>query len=235
MRRCARSARSSAPTCSRGSTPSSACCSSSSSSPAARRTRCSPASSSRNSVIGIVQELRARKTLNELAVLNAPKARVVRDGTAEELGVSQVVADELLELQTGRPGRRRRRGRAGDRARDRRVAAHRRGRTRRQARRRRGAVGQLRRRPARATTAPRTSAPSRTRASSPTRPAKFELAPSESAPRHRQGPALAAAHHPARRDPAVHPPASTIGVVARGADRHGRGVVSRWCPPGWCC
>ena len=54
-----------------------------------------------NSAIGIVQELRARKTLNELAVLNAPKARVLRDGTAEELGVSQVVADELLILQPG--------------------------------------------------------------------------------------------------------------------------------------
>jgi cation-transporting P-type ATPase E len=54
-----------------------------------------------NSAIGIIQELRARKTLNELAVLNAPKARVVRDGSTHELGVSQVVADELLVLQPG--------------------------------------------------------------------------------------------------------------------------------------
>jgi cation-transporting ATPase E len=54
-----------------------------------------------NSVIGIVQELRARKTLNELAVLNAPKARVVRDGVPESVGLSQVVADDLLELQPG--------------------------------------------------------------------------------------------------------------------------------------
>jgi cation-transporting ATPase E len=54
-----------------------------------------------NSLIGIVQELRARKTLNQLAVLNAPKARVVRDGQAESVGLSQVVADDLLELQTG--------------------------------------------------------------------------------------------------------------------------------------
>jgi cation-transporting P-type ATPase E len=54
-----------------------------------------------NAVIGIVQELRARKTLNELAVLNAPKARVVRDGVAESVGLSQVVADDLLELQPG--------------------------------------------------------------------------------------------------------------------------------------
>lgn len=54
-----------------------------------------------NSVIGVVQELRARKTLNELALLNAPKARVVRDGVAESIGLSQVVADDLLELQPG--------------------------------------------------------------------------------------------------------------------------------------
>src|SRR5690606_32440901 len=33
-----------------------------------------------NSVIGIVQELRARKALEQLAVLNTPHARVVRDG-----------------------------------------------------------------------------------------------------------------------------------------------------------
>jgi cation-transporting ATPase E len=54
-----------------------------------------------NSIIGIVQELRARKTLNELAVLNAPKARVVRQGEASSVGLSQVVADDLLELQPG--------------------------------------------------------------------------------------------------------------------------------------
>jgi cation-transporting ATPase E len=54
-----------------------------------------------NSLIGIVQELRARRTLNALAWLNAPRARVVRDGTASEVGISQVVADDLLELRAG--------------------------------------------------------------------------------------------------------------------------------------
>jgi cation-transporting ATPase E len=54
-----------------------------------------------NSLIGIVQELRARRTLNELALLNAPKARVIRDGATSEIGVSQVVADDLLDLRTG--------------------------------------------------------------------------------------------------------------------------------------
>ena len=54
-----------------------------------------------NSVIGIAQELKARRTLHKLAVLSAPRARVVRDGRTQEVGTSEVVADEILELQPG--------------------------------------------------------------------------------------------------------------------------------------
>ncbi len=54
-----------------------------------------------NAVIGIVQELRARRTLGQLALLNAPKARVVRDGRSFSVAVGEVVADDLLELQPG--------------------------------------------------------------------------------------------------------------------------------------
>ena len=54
-----------------------------------------------NSIIGTVQELRARRTLTNLAVLSAPGARVVRDGTAPDIDVSGVVADDLLELRPG--------------------------------------------------------------------------------------------------------------------------------------
>ena len=54
-----------------------------------------------NSIIGTVQELRARRTLTNLAVLSAPGARVVRDGTATDIDVSGVVADDLLELRPG--------------------------------------------------------------------------------------------------------------------------------------
>ena len=54
-----------------------------------------------NSVIGIAQEIQARRTLNALAVLSAPQARVRRDGTAAEIGVSGVVQDDLLELAPG--------------------------------------------------------------------------------------------------------------------------------------
>jgi len=54
-----------------------------------------------NSLIGIVQELRAKRTLDQLAVLNAPVARVVRDGDVTEVPVETVVLDDLLELRLG--------------------------------------------------------------------------------------------------------------------------------------
>ena len=54
-----------------------------------------------NSVIGIAQELKARRTLHKLAVLSAPLARVVRDGEARQVGTSEVVADDILELHPG--------------------------------------------------------------------------------------------------------------------------------------
>jgi cation-transporting ATPase E len=54
-----------------------------------------------NALIGIVQEVRAKRTLDSLAVLNAPKARVVRDGTLTDCPVESVVVDDLLELRTG--------------------------------------------------------------------------------------------------------------------------------------
>ena len=54
-----------------------------------------------NSVIGVLQELRARKALRRLAVLSAPRARVRRDGESHEIDVGGVVADDLLELASG--------------------------------------------------------------------------------------------------------------------------------------
>jgi cation-transporting ATPase E len=54
-----------------------------------------------NSVIGVAQELRARRTLHQLELLNAPTATARRDGNDIELAVSGVVADDLLVLKTG--------------------------------------------------------------------------------------------------------------------------------------
>jgi cation-transporting ATPase E len=54
-----------------------------------------------NTAIGVVQEVRAKRTLDRLAVLNAPHATVIRDGLTAVLPVEEVVADDLLELRTG--------------------------------------------------------------------------------------------------------------------------------------
>ncbi len=54
-----------------------------------------------NALIGIVQEVRAKRTLDRLAVLNAPRARVVRDGESREVATNEVVLDDLVELRTG--------------------------------------------------------------------------------------------------------------------------------------
>ena len=54
-----------------------------------------------NSGIGIVQELRARRTLRHLAVLTAPHARVVRDGRVQQCPLEQLVLGDLLVLDAG--------------------------------------------------------------------------------------------------------------------------------------
>jgi cation-transporting ATPase E len=54
-----------------------------------------------NSAIGIVQEVRAKRTLDRLAVLAAPHARVVRGGVAQECAVEAVVLDDIVDLRTG--------------------------------------------------------------------------------------------------------------------------------------
>jgi cation-transporting ATPase E len=54
-----------------------------------------------NTVVGIVQEVRAKRTLDRLEVVNAPRARVVRDGRVGELAVGQVVLDDVLEAAAG--------------------------------------------------------------------------------------------------------------------------------------
>src|SRR5579862_7197359 len=51
-----------------------------------------------NALLGIVQEWRAKVTLDRLAVLSAPQARVVRDGEVRAIDVEDVVLDDLLEI-----------------------------------------------------------------------------------------------------------------------------------------
>lgn len=54
-----------------------------------------------NTVIGVVQEYNAKRTLDRLAVLNAPSARVLRDGRESEIAPERVVLGDLLVLRAG--------------------------------------------------------------------------------------------------------------------------------------
>lgn len=54
-----------------------------------------------NSAIGIVQELRAKRTLDRLELLAAPTAVIVREGRSAEHPVTDIVVDDLIELRPG--------------------------------------------------------------------------------------------------------------------------------------
>ncbi|MFE3289662.1 cation-translocating P-type ATPase [Rhodococcus sp. NPDC059234] len=54
-----------------------------------------------NSAIGIIQEVRAKQTLDKLAIVSAAKPQVRRDGTAVAVAPSEVVLDEIIELGAG--------------------------------------------------------------------------------------------------------------------------------------
>ncbi|KUL37168.1 magnesium-transporting ATPase [Streptomyces sp. NRRL F-4489] len=54
-----------------------------------------------NTGIGIIQELRAKKTLDSLAVVGEARPTVRRDGTATEIPTSEVVLGDVLELGPG--------------------------------------------------------------------------------------------------------------------------------------
>ncbi len=54
-----------------------------------------------NSYIGIRQELNAKKTLDELAVLVAPQAKAIRDGEAVSLRAEEVVPGDVIAIEPG--------------------------------------------------------------------------------------------------------------------------------------
>lgn len=54
-----------------------------------------------NTGIGIIQELRAKKTLDGLAVIGEAKPTVRRDGRAAEISTSEIVLGDLVELGPG--------------------------------------------------------------------------------------------------------------------------------------
>jgi cation-transporting ATPase E len=54
-----------------------------------------------NTLIGTIQEVRAKQSLDRLAVLSAPRAKVVRDGQDLDLAVGEIVLDDVLDLRPG--------------------------------------------------------------------------------------------------------------------------------------
>ncbi len=54
-----------------------------------------------NAVIGVVQEYRAKRSLDRLAVVSAPRTRVLRDSAEVEIPIEDVVLDDLLVLRPG--------------------------------------------------------------------------------------------------------------------------------------
>ncbi|MFF0687950.1 cation-translocating P-type ATPase [Streptomyces albogriseolus] len=54
-----------------------------------------------NTGIGIIQEWRAKKTLDSLALIGEVRPTVRRDGVAAEIGTSEIVLDDLIEIGPG--------------------------------------------------------------------------------------------------------------------------------------
>ncbi|MGV8884976.1 MAG: HAD-IC family P-type ATPase [Microbacteriaceae bacterium] len=54
-----------------------------------------------NSIIGVVQEYRAKRLLDRLAIIDTPSARVLRDGAIQHISVRDIVQDDVLLVQAG--------------------------------------------------------------------------------------------------------------------------------------
>ena len=54
-----------------------------------------------NTLIGIIQEIRSKKVLDRLTMLNAPHAEVIRGGVSLNLEADQLVADDIVVFRAG--------------------------------------------------------------------------------------------------------------------------------------
>lgn len=54
-----------------------------------------------NTLIGIVQQLHAKKVLDKLSILNEPNAKVVRDGVEKEVPIQRLVLGDIIHLTSG--------------------------------------------------------------------------------------------------------------------------------------
>lgn len=54
-----------------------------------------------NTLIGIIQEIYAKKTVDKLSLLKDTKVTVIRDGILQIIDINEIVIDDLMELKTG--------------------------------------------------------------------------------------------------------------------------------------
>ncbi len=54
-----------------------------------------------NTLIGTLQEIRAKKMIDRLSLITAPKAHVIRSGKGEEIPVPDLVLDDVLSFSSG--------------------------------------------------------------------------------------------------------------------------------------
>jgi len=54
-----------------------------------------------NIIIGIIQEIRAKKTIDKLSILSSSKAKVIRDGNELEINTDEIVIDDILKFTSG--------------------------------------------------------------------------------------------------------------------------------------
>ena len=54
-----------------------------------------------NTAIAIIQELKAKKTLDKLNLVTVPKVTVIRDGKRQEISVDQLVLDDIMLVENG--------------------------------------------------------------------------------------------------------------------------------------
>ena len=55
-----------------------------------------------NTFIGIIQEIKAKKSIEKLSIMSAPTANVVRGGVESEIAVSDLVLDDIVRLEAGK-------------------------------------------------------------------------------------------------------------------------------------
>lgn len=54
-----------------------------------------------NLTIGIVQEIRAKITLDKLSIVSTPTAKIIRDGETKEISINEIVLDDIIILELG--------------------------------------------------------------------------------------------------------------------------------------